>query len=164
MCRLDSLSQILALQLYVATVPMFSAYGKLHTGLMRLELRSPGLDMEMQRNEGLLPPPRNHHFSAWQDGDKVWKASRMLDQLERFEEVKVDPTSRAPTNKAFGEIQPVPWLDALAKQYCYNTLNEAKENAMVRLTLSLTKGILMMLTVPYSPCFSKAFLWRKMES
>ena len=89
------------------------------------------LDIEMQQNAGLLPPPRKHHLSAWQDGDKIWKASRMLDQLERFEEVKVDPTSRVPTNKAFGEIQPVPWLDALAKQYCYNTLNEARENAMV---------------------------------
>jgi hypothetical protein len=58
----------------------------------------------------------------------------MLDQLERFEEAKVDPSERSGTGKAFGEIQPVPWLDTLAKEYCYNTLKEATKKVGVRTT------------------------------
>lgn len=55
----------------------------------------------------------------------------MLDQLERFQEAKVDPTARAGAAKSFGEIQPVPWLDSLAKEYCHNTLKEAAERSSV---------------------------------
>jgi hypothetical protein len=114
---------------------MFNAYGKLQTGLIRLELESPLSDPTQRKNAGLLPPPKKTDPSEWQEEDPIWKASRMLDQLERFEEVKVDPTARVGTNKAFSEIQPVPWLDALAKEYCHNTLNEAKEKAGVSLCL-----------------------------
>lgn len=108
---------------------MFNAYGKLKTGLIRLELESQTSNADGKRNAGLCPPPKRDDPSEWQEADPIWKASIMLDQLERFEEVKVDPTARA--NKWFGDIQPVPWLDALAKEYCHNTLNEAKEKAGV---------------------------------
>jgi hypothetical protein len=129
-----------AFQLYVTSVPMFNAYGKLQTGLIRLDLESPLSDPNQKRNAGLLPPPKKTDPSEWKEEDPIWKASRMLDQLERFEEVKVDPTARVGTNKAFGEIQPVPWLDALAKECCHNTLNEAKEKAGVSPSLILFRG------------------------
>lgn len=119
------------MQLYVTTFAMFNAYGKLQSGLIRLQLQSPTSDLETRQNAGLLPPPRRSDPSEWEEDDPIWKASRILDQLERFEEIKVDPTPRVGTNKAFGEIQPVPWLDALAKEYCHNTLNEAREKARV---------------------------------
>ena len=128
------------MQLYVATVPMFNAYGKLQTGLQRLDLQSPLSDSCQKTNAGLLPPPKKSDPSEWQEEDPIWKASRMLDQLERFEEVKVDPTARMGTNKAFGEIQPVPWLDALAKEYCHNTLNEAKEKTGVSIAVILFRN------------------------
>ncbi len=98
---------------------------------MRLGLMSPTSHLEKKRNPGLLAPPRKGDPCEWQEEDPIWKASRMLHQLERLEEVKVDPNTRVGTNKAFGEIQPVPWLDTLAKEYCHNTLNEAKEKARV---------------------------------
>lgn len=122
-------------QHYEATVPLFNVYGKLQTGLMRLDLRSPQTGLvDKKGNLGLYPPPRGSYSSEWQEEDAVWKASRMLDQLERFEEVKVDPTARTGTNKTFGEIQPVPWLDKLAREYCQNTLHEAKDKAQVSST------------------------------
>jgi len=100
----------------------------------------------MKQNPGLLPPPKKSDLQDWQedkeDNDLVWKASRMLDQLERFEEVKVDHHSERSTgggggstggNNVFGEIQPVPWLDTLAKEFCHNTLKEAVKKAGVRI-------------------------------
>eukprot|EP00934_Nitzschia_sp_Nitz4_P003774 Nitzschia sp. Nitz4//scaffold119_size111653//31897//35236//NITZ4_004185-RA/size111653-augustus-gene-0.210-mRNA-1//1//CDS//3329533821//3764//frame0 len=116
--------------LFIATVPLFNVYGKLQTGLVRVDLQSPQEAKKLtNKNAGLLSPPMEQVASEWQEDDSVWKATRILDQLERFEEVKVDPSARTGVNKAFGEIQPVPWLDAMAKQYCNQTLQEAREKA-----------------------------------
>ena len=120
------------LQLCRTTVPLFNAYGKLETGLLRLKLEPSDSASETTINAGLLPRPTKSQPLEWQEDDMIWKASRMLDQLERFEEAKVDPSERAGAANVFGEIQPVPWLDILAKEYCHNTLKEATKKVGVR--------------------------------
>lgn len=117
--------------MYEATLALFNAYGKLHTGLMRLELRSPSSEFDSALNAGLLPPPKKTDPSEWQEEDPVWKASRMLDQLERFEEAKDDAAAPIGTNKAFGQVPSVPWLDKMAKEYCEKSLSDAREKAEV---------------------------------
>jgi hypothetical protein len=117
----------------MATAPLFNAYGKLQTGLVRLKLEPPDSVSETTLNAGLLPPRRKSEPPEWQEDDMVWKASRMLDQLERFEEAKVDPSERAGASNVFAEIQPVPWLDTLAKEFCHNTLKEASKKVGVRI-------------------------------
>lgn len=117
--------------MFTATLPLFDAFGKLETGLVKLDL-SPSNASPASGNLGLKPPVRKIDPSEWQEEDAVWKASKIMDQLERFEETKVEPTLRSGTTSTFGEIQPVPWLDALAKEYCTATLREAQEKAEVR--------------------------------
>lgn len=109
---------------------MFNAYGKLHTGLMRLELRLAS-DCDTPLNAGLLSPPKKTDPPEWQEDDPVWKASRILDHLERFEESKGDAVTTIGNNKAFGQIPSVPWLDKMAKEYCEKTLNDARDKAEV---------------------------------
>lgn len=60
------------IQLYKTTLPMFNAYGKLHTGLIRLEL-VPSSQPDEANNAGLLSPPKKTDRSEWQDDDPVWK-------------------------------------------------------------------------------------------
>ena len=106
---------------------MFDAYGKLQTGLVRLDLTLPSL-VDVSKNAGLLPPPnKKPERSEWKEEDPVWKASRILDHLERFDNQRGDSNAARGGSKTFGEIPSVPWLDALAKEYCEKTLNEAKE-------------------------------------
>lgn len=105
---------------------MFDAYGKLQTGLLRLDLTLPS-DVDTSKNAGLLPPPKKTNRSEWKEQDKVWKASRILDRLERFESNRGASTASRGGGKTFGEIPSVPWLDAMAKDYCEKTLSEARE-------------------------------------
>jgi hypothetical protein len=116
------------IQLYQSTLPMFDAYGKLQTGLKRLNLSLPS-DVDRSRNAGLLPPPTKSD-SEWNQEDQVWKASRILDRLERFERQRNDP-ARGANSKVFGEIQSVPWLDKMTKEYCEQTLSDAREKVEV---------------------------------
>ena len=120
--------------MYETTLPFFSAYGRLHTGLKKLELRTPA-SQEEQNNPGLLPPPQKGDPTEWQENDPVWKASRILDQLNRFEESKVDAVTTVGTTKAFGHIPSVPWLDAIAKDHCEKVLDDAKEKAEVSIDI-----------------------------
>jgi len=145
--------------LYVATLPFFDAYGKLQTGLAKLPLRVPSQQTITSKqgiasNPGLLPPPKKSDCSSWQmdDEDPVWKASRIMDQLDRFEgsakgtmstttgasgmsgTVEGGAASSAShthssTARVFGEIPSVPWLDKLAREYCEATLREAEEKS-----------------------------------
>lgn len=61
----------------------------------------------------------------------MWKASRILDQIERFEESKLDLTPSVGTTKRFDQIPSVPWLDAITKDHCEQVLAEAREAAEV---------------------------------
>eukprot|EP00980_Cylindrotheca_fusiformis_P031330 scaffold26184_cov132-Cylindrotheca_fusiformis.AAC.4 len=112
--------------LYKSILPMFDAYGKLQTGLLRLELSIPS-DVETSRNHGLLSPPKRGDASEWQEEDQVWKASKILDQLERFDSSKVNPAGVRGGIKTYGEMQSVPWLDKMTKEYCEQTLRDARE-------------------------------------
>ena len=80
-----------------------------------------------------MPPSQNRPNLDWQEEDQVWKASKILDQLDRFEGRKPDSATSGSTNRAFGHIPRVPWLDAIAKKRCEAILNEAKEQAEVSL-------------------------------
>lgn len=112
-------------------------------------------------NPGLmsLPPGRNTGgHSSWQqdDDDPEWKASRILEQLDRFEEeaykssniatsaakamrntnptgstnMGVPPTAtQTSTTKAYGDIPSVPWLDKIAREVCLQILKEGKEKS-----------------------------------
>ncbi len=110
---------------------MFDAYGKLKAGLVRLDLTVPP-HVDTSRNAGLLPPPKRGDAPEWQDEDQVWKASKILDQLERFENPKGDSTGPSGF-KPFGEMQSVPWLDKMTKEYCEQTLSDAREKVEVSL-------------------------------
>jgi Phosphoinositide 3-kinase family, accessory domain (PIK domain) len=149
-------------------MPFFTKHGRLKTGLQRLDLvtvTTPSLDLEdeKKRNFGLYQPhlfgkQQQHNntnsdnpFSNNDNGnDPIWKASCILDQLERFEErankttavaaaVPMGTGATAGTSGAtaattaasatlpggtasFGEIPSVPWLDALQKERCQEIL------------------------------------------
>jgi hypothetical protein len=139
----------------VATLPFFDAYGKLQTGLTRLPLKRPTTTGETLRkngiaiNPGLSQPPKKSDPSPWQwdDQDPAWKASRILEQLDRFEGYTkgnvsvtngsgtVDTATPAPSlshpkfGAAFGDMPSVPWLDNLARQYCEETIRLAEEKS-----------------------------------
>ena len=107
---------------------MFDSYGKMQSGLAKLDLRPPSQNVDHGRlNEGLLPPPDKGDNMEWQIEDPVWKASKILDQLERMEKSKAaDATTNRGGFTTFGEIQSVPWLDKMTKDYCEQTLSEAR--------------------------------------
>ena len=121
-------------QLYRGSLPLFSGYGKLHTGLVRVELHSPSSPEEKEssrRNPGLLPPPRKTDPSEWQEDDPVWKASRILDQLDLMEESKVDGSTPVGVTSTFGKLPAVPWLDKILREKCERELEEAKQKSEV---------------------------------
>ena len=110
-------------------MPLFDPYGRLQTGLKRVDLQQPLLSLQdAPSNPGLLPPPKKVTTSDWKDDDRVWKASRILDQLNRFEESKLDSLPAAGTSRAFGDIPSVPWLDSLCRQHCLEILNDSKKD------------------------------------
>lgn len=94
--------------IYQCTMPFFSKYGKLETGLRKLKLTSGALDE--RRNHGLV-----EKSDSSEDNCAVWKACLALDQIERMEErTRADPTVVG--LETFGHIPCVPWLDSLMKQ------------------------------------------------
>ena len=106
---------------------MFDSYGKMQSGLAKLDLKPPSHHVVVDRlNEGLLPPPEKRDNTEWHIEDPVWKASKILDQLERMEKSKADSISNRSGSTTFGEIQSVPWLDKMTKDYCEQTLSEAR--------------------------------------
>lgn len=107
-------------------MPMFDAYGKMQSGLAKLDLTPPLQNVDRGINKGLLAPPGKGDNTEWQIEDPVWKASKILDQLERIEKSKADATTNRGGFTTFGEIQSVPWLDKMTKDYCEQTLSEAR--------------------------------------
>jgi hypothetical protein len=75
----------------VATLPFFDAYGKLQMGLRKIPLYDPNSRYAFHKNHnhnpGLLTPPPKKELSEWQidDDDPAWKASRILEQIDRYE-------------------------------------------------------------------------------
>lgn len=59
----------------------------------------------------------------WSEDDQVWKASKILFELRRIEQ----SPKKIPPSTSFGEIQSIPWLDAMTKQNCVEILAHAEE-------------------------------------
>ena len=133
--------------------------------MKRIELYDPTDDYYRtesyrQTNPGLVRlPSRNGIKSNWQrdDDDPEWKASRILEQLDRFDEAtrNVQTTTstaggggRTANNSmggpqqsatgtgtsttarlGYGDIQSIPWLDKIARENCIQTLNEGEEKS-----------------------------------
>eukprot|EP00533_Pseudo-nitzschia_delicatissima_P009312 CAMPEP_0116108996 /NCGR_PEP_ID=MMETSP0327-20121206/17089_1 /TAXON_ID=44447 /ORGANISM="Pseudo-nitzschia delicatissima, Strain B596" /LENGTH=1216 /DNA_ID=CAMNT_0003601957 /DNA_START=270 /DNA_END=3920 /DNA_ORIENTATION=- len=145
--------------------PFFDDYGKLRSGLNKLPLfrKSSSKSKKSDANRGLASTSRIPS-SQWQDcdDDPVWKASKILEQLDRFDqqnstnsnsnsntagrpnERQLRQLPRKPVSREaspfrnhrgsnagsnFGNIPSVPWLDKMAREYCEETLREAKESS-----------------------------------
>lgn len=128
---------------------LFDSYGRLRTGLQRLDLDKPGAVVETKKNPGLVAAPPRNGPGKWEEDDPVWKASRILEQLDAFEATRKEgvrpdsssaPVRVASETPAFGDIPSVPWLDALTKQHCHDVLNEARNDQTSNLVLSLNEN------------------------
>lgn len=105
---------------YQATLPLFSKFGKLLTGLQRSELKA-SVTMNTE-NHGLFPlQTRDEEVTDPVNSDSVWKASLILNELQRFDEKGPLVSNLA----AFGEIPKVPWLDILEKEQAEAILKTA---------------------------------------
>lgn len=104
-------------------MPFFSRYGKLATGLQRASLEQPTVDA--RRNHGVVPLASDAPESRPKD-DIVWKASLVLDQLERIKERPIAPT-KADGLGAFGQTRQVQWLDEMTKERSQTILEEASK-------------------------------------
>jgi Phosphoinositide 3-kinase C2 len=108
------------------TLPLFSKYGKLVTGLQKLKLESKPLHADI--NYGLesfgseYENFAKHDYSDDQQ-DPVWKACCILDQLSRLEKQSRSPTMN--NNDDFGNIPCVPWLDSMLKVRAEQIIAEA---------------------------------------
>lgn len=132
---------------------LFDAYGRLRTGLQRLDLTKPNSNHEREarwppRNPGLVEPPGRDGPGKWEEEDPVWKASRILEQLDSFEGarkervVRPDGTLAAAVggSQAFGDIPSVPWLDSLTKQHCHDVLNDVSSQQSRTQVLPLSEN------------------------
>lgn len=100
-------------------------YGKLITGLQRIELKSLPLDTDCNfgvhqlqsrvQRIGTLHSSNNDDTNN-DDNDPIWKASCILDQLRRFEESALSPSNKSERLNAFGQVPSVPWLDAIMQE------------------------------------------------
>jgi hypothetical protein len=115
--RLNFVTTVLE-QIYNATLPFFSKYGMLRTGLQRVDLINP-LAPTKRNNPGIYT--RNETDRQTSDG--VWDATRIIDKIERLQE----ESQTVKTMTAFGRIPSVPWLDAVTKERAQEEINEAAE-------------------------------------
>jgi Phosphoinositide 3-kinase C2 len=110
---------------YRATMPFFSRYGKLATGLQRIELQTKPLDTK--RNYGLVD--MDEEESKESTDDPVWKAIKDLNSIQEGEAIMRSAGPRA--RRTFGQPQCVPWLDSLTKQQAINVVKDHMKEADV---------------------------------
>jgi Phosphoinositide 3-kinase C2 len=113
---------------YRATMPFFSRYGKMATGLQRMELQTEPLDTN--RNYGLVEMGEEESKDSNTD-DPVWKAVTHLNSIQEAEAAMRSAGPRA--RRTFGQPQCVPWLDALTKQQAINVIKDHMKEADVRM-------------------------------
>jgi hypothetical protein len=113
-------------------MPFFDRFGKLETGLRRLELHK---TLQAGRNLGLHTlHPSNYVKESWEDKDPVWKASCILDSLRRAEDHAMQsPTPTLIAN--YGETPSISWLDRMEKQRSLDAINSELRQEPVRCTL-----------------------------
>jgi hypothetical protein len=143
--------------LFQAILPLFTAHGRLQTGLQRAELYpspSSPFSKNASQNSGLYAPQRREESpSVWVQGDEdpVWKASCILHQLQVLGTSKTPTTSLTtatattttlrsanPNIAAFGSVPSIPWLDSITKENCQQVIQEEKQEAEVRMTAYFT--------------------------
>jgi Phosphoinositide 3-kinase C2 len=110
--------------IFQTTMPFFSQYGKLATGLQKLKLSAGPLDPSI--NYGLVPYKKKQS-NADDDGDAVWKALKTLEQLNIMEE-----KARTSAEQIFGETPCVPWLDLMQKDRAKKIIADAVADGNVR--------------------------------
>lgn len=115
--------------IYQRTMPFFSQYGKLSTGLQKLSLSSIPLDPD--RNYGLAAA-YNASIIEDEDDDPVWEAVLILDRLERMEARMRSNPHHSSNEYIFGTIPNVPWLDAMMKERAVKEVSEALVDGPVR--------------------------------
>jgi phosphatidylinositol 3-kinase len=99
-------------RVYQGSMPFFSQYGKLLTGLRRIVVKKGPLRSDI--NLGLC-------HDEEEKADILWEASRILDKVTRFEE-------RPPAQiQSFGDPPSIPWLDGLTKARALEILKDAAE-------------------------------------
>lgn len=127
--------------IFCANFPLFTAYGRLQTGLQRVQLDRTTLAKPTRINPGLATPtPKEPFDEEKEEEDPVWKASRVLHQLDQFAATKPSGASSTLTvapvdTERFGDIISVPWLDALTRQHCQNVLSEHQKDTNAILLL-----------------------------
>ena len=109
---------------YQGTMPFFSRYGRLATGLQKLTLSKKPLS---SYNHGLMPLCRKKNDFKISEDDPVWKASVLLDDLNKRNEKSTGKMH------SFGEKATVPWLDALLKERAEEVLVDAMHKDTVPL-------------------------------
>jgi Phosphoinositide 3-kinase C2 len=117
---------------YHATMPFFNRYGKLSTGLQKLQLQAGPLN-NPNRNYGLVATTSEKNMDI--DDDPVWKAVLIVDELERMEaRNRNNPnlSGRDNDDNTFGRTPSVPWLDAMMKERAKQQINEAFTDTSVR--------------------------------
>jgi Phosphoinositide 3-kinase C2 len=120
-------------------LPFFSEYGRLATGLQKLELDDGSVPLEPDRNHGLCGSSSSQMKQETTvdhrgEEDPVWNAVLALDHLERMEErTRTNPPGTSSNNDTFGQIPSVPWLDALMKERATAIIRESLENKAVGL-------------------------------
>lgn len=99
----------------------FTDYGKLCTGLMLL-------DMEPCNEQGISCVTNLPVGWGQMDEDPVWKASKILDKLNSFDAARTGIQSTVTeTRKVFGQVQSVPWLDSISREYCRTVIESAHD-------------------------------------
>ena len=139
--------------MYHTTIPFFTKYGKLVTGLQKLRLFRGPLSNITNRNYGLIQDSTTNdvqgdiNSDGDDDYDPVWKSVLILDQLERMEPTergvqeqnntsnsnhpniinnnKVNNTLHIDHNNSFGHVPSVPWLDTMMKERATEEIHEA---------------------------------------
>ena len=103
-------------------MPFFTKYGRLQTGLTLLEVEPCHNDNTTTIHAVVTPRVKE------EEADPVWKASKMLEQLESFGTSRNGgtlPPAATDNRKVFGKLQSVPWLDAISKDYCHKVMLES---------------------------------------
>ena len=134
---------------YHTTIPFFTLYGTLVTGLQKLRLTRGPWTNPTNRNYGLVRDPRTEqeeeNRNHDENGDAVWNQVLILDQLSRME-LTTDRSGpeRNPNNNShptpphgrhhesphghhptFGRNPSVPWLDTMMKERAMQEIQDA---------------------------------------
>lgn len=101
-------------RVYQGSMPFFSQYGKLMTGLRRICVKKG--ELRNDRNLGLC---HEDDDACAPGADMLWEASQILDKLTRTEERPIAQIH------SFGDFPSIPWLDGLTKARVLETLKDS---------------------------------------